>query len=92
MMDALWSEWWVWLVAGLLFAILEVLLPGYIFLGFALGAATMGGLVFLGLGGLSIFWMLVAFAAFSLVAFILLRRIFKLHGTQVKIWDKDIND
>jgi hypothetical protein len=35
----LWHLWWVWLAAALGLAILEILVPGFIFLGFAVGAA-----------------------------------------------------
>ena len=35
---ALWQEWWVWGVAGVVLAILEVMIPGFILLGFAIGA------------------------------------------------------
>ena len=34
----IWATWWIWMIAGLSLAFLEVLVPGYIFLGFALGA------------------------------------------------------
>ncbi len=39
----MWTVWWVWVVAGLVLAILEMLTSGYIFLGFAIGAAVVGG-------------------------------------------------
>ena len=32
----LWTEWWVWMAGALALATLEVIVPGYIFLGFAL--------------------------------------------------------
>ena len=37
-MSALWTVWWAWLALALLFGIAEVLLPGFVFLGFAIGA------------------------------------------------------
>ena len=39
---SLWSLWWVWMVGALALAILEVLAPAQIFLGFAAGAAGVG--------------------------------------------------
>jgi membrane protein implicated in regulation of membrane protease activity len=48
---ALWQEWWVWMLAGAVLAILEVLLPGFILLGFAIGAALTGALLWLGVIG-----------------------------------------
>ncbi len=38
----LWSIWWVWVAGALLLAILEVVAPAQIFLGFAAGAAGVG--------------------------------------------------
>ena len=88
----LWTEWWVWMSAALALATLEVLVPGWIFLGFAAGAAAMGVLLLLGLTGLSLPVTLVIFAVLSLVAYLAMRRIFGLRHGQVKIWDRDINE
>ena len=46
-----WSVWWVWIVAGFLIGGLEILVPGYIFLGFAIGAVVTG--IMIGLGVLT---------------------------------------
>lgn len=88
----LWEEWWVWMSAALLLATLEVLVPGYVFLGFALGALGVGAAlaVFIPLGGLPL--TLVVFAVLSLMAYIGLRKVFGLKTGSVKIWDRDIND
>lgn len=88
----LWSEWWVWMSAALALATLEVLVPGYIFLGFAIGAFILGLGQLIGLTGLGLPLTLVIFAALSLIAFLLLRRYFRLKSGQVKVWDRDIND
>jgi len=45
-MSGLWTLWWAWLGGALVLAILETLIPGYVFLGIALGAAAMA-LIFL---------------------------------------------
>ena len=37
----IWS-WWIWLAGAVVLAIVEMLVPGYLFLGFALGAAATG--------------------------------------------------
>lgn len=92
MMQNWFNEWWVWMAAAVALAILEVIAPGYIFLGFALGAFFMGAMVGLGLAGFSLPWALVVFAVLSLVAFLALRRFFGIRNGQVKIWDRDIND
>ncbi|MEN8895841.1 MAG: hypothetical protein ABF248_07105 [Yoonia sp.] len=88
----LWDQGWVWMSAALLLATLEVLVPGYIFLGFAIGSLFVGVILALQipLGGLPI--MLVVFAALSLAAYLAMRRIFGLKTGSVKIWDRDIND
>ena len=86
------QEWWVWMSAALALATLEVLVPGYIFLGFAIGAFVMGAALLAGLSGVSVPLMLVFFAVLSLVAFLLLRKFFALKTGQVKIWDRDINE
>jgi inner membrane protein len=88
----MWSVWWVWVVAGFALGVLEVLVPGYIFLGFAIGAIITGiGLGF-GLLGASLGVLLATFAVASLVAWLVLRQVMGVRETQVKIWDKDIND
>lgn len=87
-----WSIWWVWVVAGFLIGGLEILAPGYIFLGFAIGAVTTGA--FLGFGILSggPAFLLLTFALCSLVAWFALRRTMGVRAGQVKVWDRDIND
>lgn len=87
------NEWWIWMVAGLVLAIAEVLIPAWIFLGFAIGAFFMGVMIWLGIGiGLSLAWSLVIFAILSLIAYIGLRQVFGIRRGQVKVWDRDIND
>ncbi|RYG89528.1 hypothetical protein EU803_17515 [Loktanella sp. IMCC34160] len=86
-----WTVWWVWMAAAFGLAILEVIVPGYIFLGFAAGALVVGAIVGLGVT-MGLAGSLVVFAILSLAAFIALRKIFGLRSGQVKIWDKDIND
>jgi len=89
---ALWQEWWVWLVGGVLLGILEVLAPGFFFLGFAVGAVVVGLLLWLGLLGSSFSVLLLCFAIASLVAWLVVRRVVGVRAGQVKIWDRDIND
>lgn len=91
-MMPLWSLWWVWMSAAVVLATLEVLLPGYIFLGFAFGAAVMGVLMLVGLSATGFALTLVIFAALSLLSYIVLRRVLGLRTGQVKIWDRDINE
>lgn len=87
-----WQEWWVWVAAGFALGVLEVLIPGYLFLGFAIGAILTGGLVALGLAGSSLSPLLAIFGVASAIAWLLLVRSFGNKKGQVKIWDRDIND
>jgi membrane protein implicated in regulation of membrane protease activity len=88
----MWNVWWVWMVAGLVLGILEILAPGFIFLGFAIGAVLTGLLLLIGLLGGSVPVLLVVFAVLSLASWFLLRRSVGVQKHQVKIWTKDIND
>lgn len=87
-----WSIWWVWIVAGFLLGMLEVMVPGYIFLGFAIGAVASGILVGIGVAPASPALLVLIFAVCSLVAWLVLRRTMGVRKGQVKVWDRDIND
>jgi membrane protein implicated in regulation of membrane protease activity len=92
MTDPIWSIWWLWAAAALLLAIVEVLAPGFVFLGFAVGAAAVA-LILLNTGiSVSFPMLLLIFAALSLVTWLILRRIFARPQGQVKTFDVDIND
>lgn len=84
--------WWVWLAAALGLAILEVLAPGFVFLGFAIGAALVGLMLLGPLSLASPAMLFLIFAALSLIAWLLMRRFFALPSGQVKTFDSDIND
>lgn len=88
----MWNVWWVWIVAGFALGVLEILAPGYIFVGFAIGAILTGVLLGLGVLGGSLPLLLMVFAVLSLVAWFLLRRMMGVTEGQAKLWHKDIND
>ena len=90
-MGALWSLWWVWGVIALGLAIIEILLPGFVFLGFAIGAAAVAVILLTPLS-LTLPVLLLVFAVLSLAAWLFLRRVFALPKGQVKTFDTDIND
>ncbi|WP_092362207.1 hypothetical protein [Cribrihabitans marinus] len=92
MTEPLWTVWWVWGAAALILAILEVLVPGFVFVGFAVGAAAVA--LFLLNTGLSLGLapLLLIFAVLSLVTWLILRRYFALPKGQVKRFTDDIND
>ncbi len=87
-------EWWVWAVAALALGILEILAPAFVLLGFAIGAGVIAVLLLIGgpafVGG-SISMALVIFATVSLIAWLVLRKVFALKTGQVKTFDTDIN-
>ena len=89
-----WSLWWVWMVGALALAILEVLAPAQIFLGFAAGAAGVGLALLVGVPGLSgsIPMLLLVFAVLSRIAWLLIRPLLGVREGQVKHFDHDINE
>lgn len=87
----MWGIWWVWIVAGFALGVLEVLVPGYVFLGFAVGAIVVGLGLAAGVLGGSVSLLLLVFALASLVAWFGLRKMLGVQQGQVKIWDRDIN-
>ena len=88
----MWAVWWVWVVAGFALGVVEVLVPGFIFLGFAIGAVITGVLVGIGLLGANVAVLVLVFALASLGAWFVLRQMFGAQGGDVKLWDKDINE
>ena len=88
----MWTVWWVWVVAGFLLGILEVFTPGFIFLGFAVGAVLTGALVGIGLAPASFPQLLLIFAALSVLAWFSMRRLAGVRQGQVKKSDRDVND
>ena len=93
-MSALLALPWVWAALAVVLAIAEVLVPGYILLGFALGAGAVAGLLAVGVPGLagSLPVMALVFAVVSLAAWLGLRKVFGLRGGSVRTFDHDIND
>ena len=91
MTTAFWEIWWAWVAAGFGLAILEVLAPGFIFLGFAIGAVLVGVVLAVGVI-LTLAWALVIFALASVAAWLVLRQVFGIRAGQKKVWDRDINE
>jgi membrane protein implicated in regulation of membrane protease activity len=89
----IWHLPWVWLAAGLVLAIAETLLPGWILLGFAIGSVVTGLLVWGGvLAAAGLPTLLVVFALASLAGWLVLKQAFGMPGQKPKVWEKDIND
>jgi len=91
------EAWWLWVVAGVVLALVELAVPGYVFLGTALGAVILGSVLWADIWPAA--WLagslanhLLFLAVVSLVVWLVLRRALGLRRGQVKIWDRDINE
>ena len=91
-MAAIVGIWWVWLSLALLLGIVEIMMPGFIFLGFALGAVVMAVLVAILPNTLGAPVAIAIFAGLSLIAWIALRIGFRKQGSDARIITHDIND
>ena len=85
------GTWWVWGAAALVLGILEVAIPGFVFLGVAAGAALISLALAAGLST-SLPVLVFLFALASLAIVLILRRLFALPSGQVKRFHDDIND
>lgn len=88
----LWALWWVWMAAALLLAMVEIVLPGFLFLGFAIGAALVGLMLIVAPLWLGLPLLLVLFGAISLISWAVLRRVFSFEHGQVRRVRGDVND
>jgi membrane protein implicated in regulation of membrane protease activity len=85
------SLWWVWISISLALGVVELLAPGFIFLGFAIGGLVMAGIV-------AVFTfsnvpaLLALFAILALIAWIALRAAFKHQSSGARIVTHDINE
>lgn len=91
------EAWWLWIVAGVVLALVELVVPGYVFLGTAAGAVILGGVLWADIWPSA--WLegslanhLLFLAVVSLVVWVVLRRALGLRRGQVKLWDRDINE
>ncbi|MFD0858088.1 NfeD family protein [Roseovarius aquimarinus] len=87
----LWQLWWVWLAGAMLLAMLELALPGFMALGFAIGAALVGILLALAPPALGLSALVALWAVLSLIAWAVLRRVFRFRTGQVRRVRDDIN-
>jgi len=85
------SLWWVWICIALALGVVELLAPGFIFLGFGLGALAMVGVVLLA-PGINVPALLALFAVLSLIGWIVLRLGFRKQSSGARIITKDVND
>ena len=88
----LWREPWVWVAGGIVLGFLEMLLPGFVLLGFALGAVLVGLILWTGLIALSLPMMLLIAALVAAATWFIARRLAGVRAGQTRIWDRDINE
>lgn len=85
------TVWWVWLAAAVILAILEMVAPAYVFLGFAVGAAVVGTALWIGLS-VAWPWLVLMCAVVSVLAWLALRKVLGVRAGQVKVFTRDINE
>ena len=93
MLQILHATWWAWAILALALACLEITVPAFVFLGMAIGAGCVA--LVMALGGAGVIGAplsVLMFAVISLIATLVLRKIFSLPKGQVKTFDGDIND
>ena len=90
-MAAYLTLWWVWVCIALALGVVELLAPGFIFLGFAIGAIIMAAIVaFFGISNAPA--LLALFSILSLLAWIALRLAFRNQSSGARIVTRDINE
>ena len=88
---ALWSVWWIWLCLAIALGLLEIFVPGFVFLGFAVGGLLVSIILLVAGDLFPLPVLILVFAVLSLAAWLTLRRLFALREGQVKTFDHDIN-
>ena len=87
----MYETWWFWVASGLVLVILETVLPGFVLLGFGIGAVVVGLLISLGLS-MTLPKLVLLFATVSLITWAGLRALFRPKKANVKTFENDIND
>lgn len=88
----IWTGGWTWIVIGLVLSVLELFLPGYIFLGTAIACVLAGLALLTGLFAPSLPVLLLVVAVLSGVIWYALRRLVGVRDGQTRIWHRDINE
>ena len=90
------TTWWTWMAAAFVMAILEMLAPGWILLGFAIGAGGTGLLLLIGGPAAwlvdSLPLLFAFFAVLSLISWFVLKWAFGSSAGSVKTFEHDINE
>lgn len=85
------NGWW-WLIAAFVLATVELLVPGWAFLGLAASVGLMGVLLLTGVWTAGFPVTLVAVALLSALAWLVFRRLWPTSRGERRIWDRDINE
>ncbi|SEL14761.1 NfeD family protein [Pacificibacter marinus] len=88
----IWSLWWIWGLGAVALLVLEIMAPGFLFLGFGVGAAVVSALLGFGIAPLNPAVLVLIFAVVSMAAWFGMRSVFGVRKGQVKTWKTDIND
>lgn len=83
---------WLWLIAAFVLAAIELLVPGWAFMGLAASVGLMGVLLLTGLWTAGLPLTLVVTALLSAGAWLLFRRLWPTSRGDKRIWDRDINE
>lgn len=83
---------WLWIIAALVLAALELFAPGWVFMGLAASVGLMGVLLLTGIWTAGLPVTLVVTAILSGIVWLILRRVAGGGRGRVRIWDRDIND
>ena len=88
------TSWLFWFVAGTLLLVIEVLMPTFLALGFGIGAWIVSALIFFAMpsGTVSTPVVVVIWATFSALSWIILRAIFRNRYSGNKASKGDINE
>lgn len=87
-----WLNGWLWIVAAALIALIELAVPGYVFLGIGVATALMGLVFLAGLWGGGFAPAILVTALIAAAVMLSLRRIFDYSRGEVRHWRRDIND
>lgn len=83
---------WLWLIAAFLLAAVELLVPGWAFMGLAAAVGLMAVLMLAGLWSAGLAVTLLVTALLSGVVWLAFRRIWPRSRGERRLWDRDIND
>lgn len=91
-MEPFWQNGWVWIIAAALIALIELVVPGYVFLSLGVAAAVIGLALLAGVWGAGLAVTLLVAAIIAAGVMLSLRRIFGTSRGEKRVWRRDIND